>query len=173
MFLSFFLRKRLQRLENRLLNPKIITPAPNSGSDENDWKWYNKEVAYNGKPFLFKLGPYTMKVEQLTKDGLEKLIGAKDVYDAFSELFLPVCKFGKLSSLFRTARDRKKTLFTKVPASALSGLINEFIAYCTSVKKKMLDTNRIVSSKGPAEQSINSVKKQALERLRVSHQSGR
>lgn len=136
---SYLVKIRIKRfLNNRVLNGKILTTAPKEG-DNPHWDWYQREIVFLGKPFRYKIGFFEYRIEQVSKFGLleiENELIRGDIHDFIFKKSVPNNKFAQFVQSFQ------KTIFLKhTPAEFLTGVISEYIVFCSSCKKKMWDIN--------------------------------
>lgn len=136
-----FLTKRylINLLSDKRFSALIQNPVPKSEEDDQAWTWFQTMIAFKGDPFLYKLGPFSFKVEQLTKEGLITL----------SESLSNGASYESLIALTKPSNQPAKILFkynlfkyfirNYIPLEALNGILSEFWLFCTSKKKSIWD----------------------------------
>ena len=118
----------------------IKTPVPKEEEDYFDWNWYNGYIAFRGKPFVYQIGQAVFQVFQLSKDDLIDLLEQSQInsYDPLLALTQPVNCFAKILDKYGLVRYYFRH---HTSIKAVTGIVSEFILFCTSFKKKIWDIN--------------------------------
>jgi hypothetical protein len=124
-------------------NPEVavINAAPLE-DDKEAWEWHQRNICFMWKPFKYKIGPFYFKIKLLS--WLQYL----ELEDSITEnRFIDfICN----NSTPSTTPINPKRLNSKIikllitrgaPLPGVSGIVSEFQAFLTAVKKKMLVIN--------------------------------